>query len=271
VALWQDPLVVNSEMLWLSYLQAGSGIRVQEPIQTQQGKLFAWYEDNHGLRAPCVLLRWIEGNCGGLRLNSEEAQKSAVLLARLHDVSTKWTPPLDFVRPKFDEEYLKCAAREAQAHSVIGRVSAEDLNVIVSCVEEIRALLSILGERADQWGLIHGDYTPANLVFADGEPVPIDFSECGFGYYLMDVGACLLHLGNEGDLFLETYERLRPLPPDGRRIVQALAIVRIIYWLAFTASLPERHDKVAAIVKNFCVPRCQRFLEGGSFFGDDQA
>ncbi|WP_308460917.1 phosphotransferase [Brevibacillus formosus] len=36
----------------------------------------------------------------------------------------------------------------------------------------------------NHYGIIHGDLHQGNIVFHNGDPRPIDFGRCGFGYYL---------------------------------------------------------------------------------------
>jgi len=59
---------------------------------------------------------------------------------------------------------------------------------------------------------------PENVLFKDGEAFPIDFEDCGFGYWLWDIAVALClqpwteEWYRQRDAFLAGYAQVHPLP-----------------------------------------------------------
>ncbi|MFA4133068.1 MULTISPECIES: phosphotransferase [unclassified Brevibacillus] len=60
--------------------------------------------------------------------------------------------------------------------------------------DKILTGLSKLDKNSSNYGIIHGDLHQGNIVFHNGDPRPIDFGRCGFGYYLYDIAHTILGL-----------------------------------------------------------------------------
>ncbi len=84
--------------------------------------------------------------------------------------------------------------------------------------QQARALMADLGTGPDAYGMVHGDMYPDNLLFKGGEVLPIDFEDCGFGYWLWDIAVALSEQPWTGewyrrrDAFLNGYGEIRTLP-----------------------------------------------------------
>ena len=76
------------------------------------------------------------------------------------------------------------------------------------------------GNGVDAYGLIHADLYPENILFKSGSAYPIDFEDCGFGYWIWDISIALwMWAWGDGwelmrDAFYEGYSRIRTLPTD---------------------------------------------------------
>ena len=53
---------------------------------------------------------------------------------------------------------------------------------------QIRNVMDSLGKGHKAYGLIHGDMYLENVLFKGGLPCLIDFEDCGFGYWMWDIG-----------------------------------------------------------------------------------
>lgn len=263
--VWQIPEVVRSEMMWLSHLHDETEIPVQEPLRTKEGDWITLAETDCGQRMPCTLLRWIEGTCHDGLLNERQSELAAMLLARLHVAWLSWSKPADFVRPRYDAEHLMRALAGSEKHVQCNVISSSVFSLFRASVEIVCSMMMDLGESEPNWGLIHGDFAPFNLVFHRDTVSPIDFSESGFGHFLQDLSSCLLRIGPGREIFFETYERNCPLPPDAKRLAEGFCIAHMVHWLAFTSSLPDRYEKVSRIVHQYCEGCCRKFLSGERF------
>ena len=71
-----------------------------------------------------------------------------------------------------------------------------------------------LGEGAKVFGLIHGDLNPGNVLVHEDEVAAIDFNDCSWGYYLIDMVIAMersLKLSEHGT-FLSGYQQVYSLP-----------------------------------------------------------
>ena len=74
------------------------------------------------------------------------------------------------------------------------------------------------GKGPDAYGLIHADLYPENVLFKDGRALPIDFEDCGYGFWMWDIAIALCEWAWEpgwewgGDTFWEGYSSIRTLP-----------------------------------------------------------
>ena len=87
------------------------------------------------------------------------------------------------------------------------------------------------------YGLIHADLAPANWVFHNGQPRPIDFDEFGRGFYLYDLlGVLWSHVSwDEYPAFkfhlLSGYERIRPLAAEIKASADLFQAATLFAWL----------------------------------------
>lgn len=94
-------------------------------------------------------------------------------------------------------------------------------------------------------GFIHADLHPWNVVFIDQVAGTFDFSDCGWGHHALDLATTLQFLkhplaGNHDhralyaqlrDSLLAGYARLRPLPVDVERQIDAFIVARMMATL----------------------------------------
>ena len=96
--------------------------------------------------------------------------------------------------------------------------------------------------------------------------VPIDFSRCGYGFYLYDIGEAL------GDMaasmrqhFFEGYAQVKQVPTASTRLIETFFNASTIENYAFLAANPAEHEWLAKavpfVVRKHMIP----FLSGDSF------
>jgi Ser/Thr protein kinase RdoA (MazF antagonist) len=264
---------VWSELEWLRALSEDTGLVVPAPVPNRSGALVteATVDGVPGARA-CALMRWVEGRSLGFRVTPVQAGRIGGLLARLHRHAENWPQPAGFERPCYDLDRL-CAAVEKLRPAVQEGIIPEPVfNVFAAGVEHGREVVERLEQRSDAFGLIHLDLHEGNRLFYRAEVRPIDFSECGLGYYLYDIASALLSLfPRHSRSLVEGYQALRSLPEDYRPLIEAFLVIAIVNNMVFLASRPEEHEslrssrwRVAAMIE-------QVYLRGEPFlFGWDR-
>ncbi|MFH7029920.1 MAG: phosphotransferase [Heteroscytonema crispum UTEX LB 1556] len=137
--------------------------------------------------------------------------------------------------------------------------------------QQLATVMIALEKTSHNWGLIHADLNENNYIFHQGETRPIDFSCCGFGYYLSDIANSLLHLVPENRRsFLSGYQHARKqsLPNNYQNILEAFSIAATINNFAFHASQPKERDYLQQAVPYVIQKFCTKYFEGESFLFD---
>ena len=121
--------------------------------------------------------------------------------------------------------------------------------VLEEAASSLQPVMDELGTGAEAWGLIHADLHLENVVFANGQARPIDFDDCGFGYWLYDIAVALWELRLHDhwsalyQAFLDGYAQHRPVPHDQLLYLDAFIAAREatigLAMAAMTHDVPE--------------------------------
>ena len=208
------------EMTWLAALSREAGLPVPQPVPTLEGELQTRIT-TPGIPGGRIvsLMRWVDGRKPPAELQPRYLRAWGRMVARLHQFAAGWQPPEGFQRYVWDWEGLLggrgfgCPVEELV--SSMPRPLREPF-VVVS--HQARAVMEALGRGPDAYGMVHGDMYPENLLLRDGEVLPIDFEDCGFGYWLWDIAVALSEQPwtaawyRRRDAFLNGYGEVLTLP-----------------------------------------------------------
>ena len=267
---WQKPEVIESELLWLSALHNETSIAVQKPVKNLDDR---WVTqvlvDESADRFYCSLLHWLEGEVMSVQPTSQQAYRLGTVLARLHQHSHQWQLPQNFVRPAYDRSRLQWALSELHRAVLPGLISLEDYTLFQAAADQIDATMDGLCRDRDRWGLIHADLHDGNYLLHNDEIRPIDFSRCGFDYYLYDVAATLQYLPpTTRSAFFEGYQTLYKLPANYVKTTEVFLLMAVTDVLSFHVSNPQEQAGVAETVKDFANNHIPMYLRGESFLFD---
>jgi Ser/Thr protein kinase RdoA (MazF antagonist) len=226
--------VAKGEMTWLAALSRDAGLPVPAPIPTLAGELVTRIAARGVPEGRLVsLMRWVDGRRLTTGLRPGHFQAWGRMVARLHEFAAGWQPPEGFQRFVWDWEGLLggrgfgCTVEELV--DSMPELLQEPFQIVS---HEARAVMEALGQGPDAYGLIHADMCPENVLFKAGEAVPIDFEDCGFGYWLWDIAVALCQQPwteawyRQRDAFLEGYARVRTLPESQLRHVDLFLAVQ---------------------------------------------
>ena len=243
---------IRSEVVWLRALRAGEGVEVSEPVGTAGGGEVATLAGETATPRFCLLFRWLEGRFAIATPTPSQLAQIGASLARLHRFSEHFTPPAEFERPRFDLAGLLGTGSVIPPGAAETFVSRADRHFLDEAAAYLRSELQSLADAPQVFGLIHGDLTPKNCLFHQGEIRALDFADFGWGYYPYDIAASLSQLTEGEDYpqlcqaFLEGYRRVRPLEAAHEAALEAFQICRHIYVLRWLcrfldlASIRER-------------------------------
>jgi Ser/Thr protein kinase RdoA (MazF antagonist) len=188
--------------------------------------------DDHRL---FLLLRWIPGQQKKTaEFSRRDAYSIGQYMAKLHLSAEDFVPPEGFLRPRWD---WKSLFDEEANYWNIAKVflSEEEVSAVRSAGERIREDLLVIGEAREEFGMIHRDLQPGNIVFHQGVIYAIDFDHCGWGYYMYDVALLHLLFENLGEhrermqeALLDGYQSLRALPENHRAMLETFMDMHVM-------------------------------------------
>ena len=106
----------------------------------------------------------------------------------------------------------------------------------------MKARLEKFGTTPDRYGLIHADLRLANLLVHGDDTYVIDFDDCGWSWYLYDLGAALSFIEDDPrvpelvDAWTRGYRRIRALPVDDEAEIPTFVMMRRLLLVAWIGS-----------------------------------
>jgi len=181
----------RAELRWLAALGHDTDLAVPPPVPTTRGAPLTLV-DGGGVPEPrpCVLFRWVPGRPPTGTVRPEVVARIGAVTAQLHRHAEHFVPPPDFVRPSWGWERLFGASSALAGASL----SARERGIVIATGARVREDLDALGTGARVWGLTHADLHRGNVLIDQGRVGVIDFDDCGWGYYLLDVATFLSSL-----------------------------------------------------------------------------
>jgi acetylornithine/succinyldiaminopimelate/putrescine aminotransferase/Ser/Thr protein kinase RdoA (MazF antagonist) len=252
---------LRSELEWMQALHGG-GFRVPAVVPANGGELFV--EATVGeLTRRCSLLEWIDGNLlnelglceRGMRVElSDRYRKLGALAARLHVQATAWKPPAGFTRHAWDEDALLGDEPRMGKFWEHPALTPRQRRSLLEARVALRGMLRQLGKTPDNYGLIHGDFLPDNLIVAQDELALIDFDDSGYGWHLYEMATGLFPQVKQPffdelvDAYLEGYRGERPLDDAEAALLPAFVMIcglNYLGWLQKRGAHLKHADRLA--------------------------
>ncbi|MCP1305643.1 phosphotransferase enzyme family protein [Paenibacillus tyrfis] len=260
---------VESELLWLEALAADTTLTVPSPVRTRDNGLTTEVDVNtSGERVVVTLHQWVNGELLDREPTPGETRSLAQLMAALHRHAMEWNAPAGFTRPVYDTDNvlsLPCPLKRLPEMNVI---SGEAYACLERTAHKIAAGLQLQTVAKPTWGLIHSDLHESNYVFDQGSPRPIDFSACGYGFYLFDVAETLLHLSLENRReFLSAYREERQLREIDAKSLDLFFVWAILRNFAFLANNPAEHASLSELIPRVAKSYFEYYLKDEPVLG----
>ena len=182
---------LESELLWTEALRE-AGIDVPATVRAADDRGYVSVS-TPGWDAPrqVGMVEWLDGVTLA-RLLEEAPDESARAhyfaqlgrtIARLHDHTTNWTPPSAFVRRVWDADGLVGHDPLWGRFWELPELSAAQRTLLLSARESIWQELNDYRSDAANFGLIHADLHPYNVLVQGDRFTVIDFDDAGFGWH----------------------------------------------------------------------------------------
>ena len=229
-----------SELTWLAAMSR-EGLPVPEPVPTLGGDLLTKISTPGVPHGRIVsLMRWVDGRTLTKGFRPAHLRAWGQMMARLHEFSAHWEPPQGFQRPHWDwEGQLGGAVLQYPTEELVASMPEQYQEPFEAVSGNAREVMAAFGKGTDAYGLIHSDMYPENVLFKAGKVYPIDFEDCGYGYWMWDIAValCLWPWTEDWywmrDAFLEGYARVRTLPESQLKhldLFMAAQYVTMVLW-----------------------------------------
>ena len=218
---------VASELAFIRFL-SDQGVPVARPVADPAGSFEARVELDGTSFAACVF----EEASGVSYEDLREVDHSTFffevgrLMAELHEAGTRYQPGSEFFR------FSWCDDRWNRFHELIPQSETEAWALF----EELERWTATLPTDPRHFGLIHGDFTIANLRI-DGTAINLfDLDSCCFHWHACEVAAFLHYFGARRSLrdlayhrVLEGYAQIRPTQADFLEQIPMFGKMRLLY------------------------------------------
>lgn len=233
----------------------GDGFPVPDVIPAKDGSLFVVVTQD-GLTRRCTLLQWIDGNLfndlgrveRGMREElSDRYRQLGILAARLHKQAILWRLPSGFVRHAWDEDGLLGDEPRMGRFWDYPGLSPDQRREFMKARIVLRAFLQKLGKTRENYGLVHADFLPDNIIVSGKGLTLIDFDDCGFGWHLYEMATGLFPQIRQpffDDLvaaYLEGYRSEREFSEEEAAYLPAFLMICGLNYLGW---LQKRGDKL---------------------------
>ena len=178
-----DPALRQAELAFLTHL-ADAGMHVQRP--TAEATL------SDGTQA--TLLTWLEGHpLSEADFTPDMQRQIGAMTARLHQAAAGFHH--DNLR-RFDAAHV---ADFADALRRMGTRHHLNMDEIAVACQAARVIAAQLDRAADEFIPIHCDLSRSNILLTESGPAPIDFSLCGVGHPMHDLGILLGNVRSQAE------------------------------------------------------------------------
>ena len=262
---------LDSERAWTRALKEAD-LPVPASLPTRHGGHFELIDiPGAGKRCYAGMTTWIEGSplSDYLETSSDRVERERIfrrigkIAAAIHNQSASWNEPPGFQRRRLDLDGLLGDAPLWGRFWEHADLTKAERELILRTRERVRDALNAYGEHPDNFGLIHADLHPDNIVY-DGENLAlIDFDDSAYGWHMYDIASALIEdrfapgIGAFSAALLDEYRKHRKL---ARQDVDMLPTFLLIRGMAIIGWFHERPEHAGSVyfekVKHWVIGEC---------------
>jgi Ser/Thr protein kinase RdoA (MazF antagonist) len=260
---------IASELAWMDALRAEAGVRTPRILPAGDGRRVVTVAENGGPNPQarhCVRFEFLPGTEPGTEAGTETGtepgggpgggpagtvgsaltarhfEELGEITARMHWHARTWARPPWFTR--FHWDYSAAfgeAARWGRWQDGVG-VGPAERHVLARLDDTLHARLKAFGQSPERYGLVHADTRLANLLVYRGSVSVIDFDDCGFSWYLYDLGTSVSFFEHSPevpglvDSWLTGYRRAGQLTAEDEAEIWTFIMFRRLLLLAWIGS-----------------------------------
>lgn len=257
-----DDKAIRSELAWMQALHE-DGFLVPAVVPAENDDAFVTVSVGNETRR-CSLLEWIEGSLfndlGRVENGMQEElcdryRQLGSLAARLHIQATSWQPPPDFRRHAWDEDGLLGDAPRMGRFWDHPDLTPQQRREFLKARIVLLGFLKKLGKTDSNYGLVHADFLPDNIIVGEAGLTLIDFDDSGYGWHLYEMATGLFPQIRQpffDDLvaaYLEGYRNERDFSAEEEAFIPAFLMIcglNYLGWLQKRGANLKFADRLAA-------------------------
>lgn len=243
---YHSPAAINSELQWMAALRRDAHMETPEPIPAKDGTVIQTLVSSE-LEHPrnAVLFKFMSGREPPEDELLAPFERLGEVSARMHNHARTWQLPTGFTRHTWDyETSLGSRPIWGRWQDGMGVTPARE-RVLERMSAVIGRRLERFGKPRERFGLTHADIRLANLLIEGEHTRVIDFDDCGFSWYLYDLGTALSFIEHRPDVpelvesWLSGYERVVKLSSEEREELTTFIMLRRLLLVAWIGSHAE--------------------------------
>ena len=241
---------IASELAWMDALRAEAGVRTPRVLAAANGQRVVTVPEDSSRERHCVRFEFLPGTEPGTEPETEPGstltgahfEELGEITARMHGHARAWPRPAWFTR--FHWDYAAAfgdRARWGRWQDGVG-VGPTERRVLARLDDALCTRLTAFGQGPERYGLVHADTRLANLLVHAGAVSVIDFDDCGFSWYLYDLGTTVSFFEHSPqvpglvDSWLTGYRRAGHLSPPDEAEIWTFIMFRRLLLLAWIGS-----------------------------------
>ena len=217
---------IEAELLWTDML-ANNGIAVPKPIPAKDGTHLKAFNE-----VTVSVLTWLDGTpWSKLEPTPQMYYQLGSELANMHALADSWSLPSGFKRPTWDLIGEQPTWGRFWENPHLGRAQLKRLLIFRDTARNAIDSMGVL-----DFGLIHADLVPDNVLSRGDELQFIDFDDGGFGYRLFDLATITRRSrfirpdGALAEAAIKGYSKTRPIDEGALALFEALRACSYIGW-----------------------------------------
>ena len=268
---YQDAAGIESELALMHAMKAAN-CSVPDAIAAKDNSFVIAHDGDH-----FTAISWVSGQTMSDVLSSDPSSNRitqiyhdlGLRLAEFHDAADAWSPPKNFSRHSWDRLGL------VGPQPFWGRfwdnpdLLPDERYIFTQIQDQMNEALSHLEDTLD-YGLIHADLIPDNVMIDENDITFLDFDDCGFGFRLFDIATILLKqiethdFQDKAKALMEGYRTRRDLDPRFVLMFLVLRSLTYVGWIVDRANI----ENAAARSRHF-IERARLLSE--QFMGNENS
>jgi Ser/Thr protein kinase RdoA (MazF antagonist) len=235
---------IESELDWMESVRLDSSITTPQVIRAADGRRVVEARSGDAVRL-VDLFTFVPGTMAEDDASDISFSDLGAITASLHEHVQQWTPPPTFTRFRWDLDTMLGAGGRWGNWRDGPALTASDAATIEKAERKVVDRLTSYGTGPERFGLVHADLRMSNLMVHEGKITVIDFDDCGWSWYLADLGAVVSFIEDTPeaerivDEWLDGYRRVRPIAVSDLAEIPTFVMLRRLMLTAWIGTHPE--------------------------------